>query len=141
MSHKPGTIPIKKFREIELVLLFYADFRSDLPSDEGIELISNELKVAKRHVQEAINQVKEIHSYLAEIDALICKVSTSYDLRRINYVERAILRLAVFELHMGKKLDPAIVIAEAKRLARKFSTDGAAAFCQALIDATIKKIS
>jgi N utilization substance protein B len=141
MSPKPNTIPIRKLRELELVLLFCFDFHDEMPQNELVDLITKELKVGKKYVQEALDKVLKLREHLFEIDAIIGKVSTSYDVQRINYVERAILRLALFELHMAKTLSPPIVIAEAKRLARKFSTKEAAAFCQALVDATIKKSS
>ena len=141
MNQKLDILPIQKFRELELIILFCFDFQSEIQKDELLDFITLELKVAKRHVRDALHKVEEIQKQLDMLDAAISQVSTSYDLKRINYVERAILRLGVFELHVVKKLDPAIVIAEAKRLARKFSTAEAAAFCQALLNATITKTS
>ena len=49
--------------------------------------------------------------------------------------ERNILRLAIFELMLEQQLPESVVFAEAKRLARKFSTKEAAGLIHALLGA------
>jgi N utilization substance protein B len=57
---------------------------------------------------------------------------------RLQSVERTILRLAIFELVLKRELAPKIVFAEAKRLAKKFSTDEAVAFVHGILGAVAK---
>lgn len=130
-------LPAQKFREIVFQLLFSYDHHQSDPK-ELANFLMGELKVSKKALKEAEEKVRAILAEQEMIDSKIREVSTSYDLERIHRVERAILRLSAYELLVEKKLDIAIVIAEAKRLAKKFSTQDAASFCQALLDALAK---
>lgn len=127
----------QKFRETVLMLLFSKDFH-DADATDLVELVSAELKVSASVVKKAECKLNQIMQNLDQIDAVITKNSTSYDLNRIQRVERSILRLAVYELLYEKTLDKEIVIAEAKRLAKKFSTPEASLFCQAIVDGVCK---
>jgi N utilization substance protein B len=123
----------QKFREVLLGLLFSRDFYTN-DSDDIADLVVHELKITPRQAALAQEKVQKISQHLEEIDAAITKVSTSYDFERIGRVERNILRLAVYELVFEKKQDVAVIIAEAKRLAKKFSTPESALFCKAIVD-------
>ncbi len=130
-------MPPQKFRELVFLLLFSQDTHESDP-DSLFETVSHELKVSSRQVKTAWDKVEAVLKHLPDIDAEISVVSTSYDFDRIQKVELAILRLSYYELLFEKKLAVSIVIAEAKRIAKKFATPDAAAFCQALIDAMVK---
>ncbi len=135
-------MPPQKFRELVFLLLFSQDSHASDP-DELFMTVSHELKVNLKQVKAAWEKVETILELLPEIDADISAVSTSFDFHRIQKVELAVLRLSCYELIFEKKLSVNIVIAEAKRIAKKFATPDAASFCQALIDAMakIKKLS
>jgi N utilization substance protein B len=131
-------MPPHKFREIVFLLLFSRETQESEP-EELVSLVMQELKVSRKQVRDAWEKVELILANLLDIDADISEVSTSYDFHRIQKVEMNILRLAFFELQYEKELAVPIIISEAKRLAKKFATPDAAAFCQALIDAYVKR--
>lgn len=120
------------------MLLYSHDIHAS-DQDELFETTGHELSVSRKNLEAAWQKVEAIHSHLADIDAMIEQVSTSYDFYRIQKVELAVLRLSCYELVFEKKLVPSIVIAEAKRIAKKFATEDAATFCLALLDAMVKK--
>ncbi len=130
-------LPVKKLREIILLILFSYDFNQSEPEELSM-FVMNELKVSKKHVKEAVAMAQKIYQHIEQLDAAISAVSALYDFHRIQRVERAILRLAGYELLIEKQLEPAIVIAEAQRLAKKFSAPEAISFCQGLLDAMVK---
>lgn len=131
-------MPPQKFREIVFLLLFSQDAHESDP--ESLQnAIKQELKVSQKQVLEGWKKYEAIKESLADLDDSITKFATSYDLHRIQKVELAILRLCAYELLFEKELEVAIVIAEAKRLAKKFATPDAAAFCQAILDAMMKE--
>lgn len=130
-------LPQQKIRELVFEILYSYDFHEGA-SDELCSLIMNEHKVSKKNVLDALAKAQMIYKMQKELDALIQKVSHSYDLKRIHSIERTILRLALYELFIEKKNPPEIVIAEAKRLTRKFASSDAPGFVHALIDALIK---
>jgi N utilization substance protein B len=124
----------QKFREIVLQLLYSYDFFLS-EEDDVIDCMMHELSVTKKTMREAKERQEKIFSSLSEIDALIAGSSASYDVERIGRIEKSILRLGVYELCLEKELPPKVVIAEAIRLARKFSTAESGAFFNAILDA------
>jgi transcription antitermination protein NusB len=132
------SLPFQKSREVIFLLLFSEDLNSNDPQ-KLCEFLMDELKISRSKIKEAYEKAKAILSVLPEIDRVITDISTSYSIDRLQRVDCTILRLAVFELLIEKVIPQQIIIAEAKRLAKKFSTPDSVAFCQALLDALVKK--
>jgi transcription antitermination factor NusB len=70
----------------------------------------------------------------AQADAQISQRSEHWDLRRMGLVDRNILRLAAWEL-ATRQAPPAVVISEAVRLAKEFSTAESPRFVNGVLDA------
>lgn len=131
-------LPQQKLREIILQLIFSHEFHES-DENELMTFLMKEHKVSKAALRQAVEMFQKIINSKNELDAMIMQVSHSYDLGRIHHVERNILRLLVFEYFVEKSLPDKVAIAEAKRLARKFSADDAAGFVQALLCALIER--
>jgi N utilization substance protein B len=131
-------LPPHKFREIVFQLLYSHDFHREEGFSHLSELLMGELEVTQKNMLLAVTRTEALLACLPEIDAIVAKVSTSYALERLHSVERNVLRLAVFELCFEKLLPTAVVIAEAKRLAHKFSGPEAAIFVHALLGTVAK---
>tara|TARA_B100000674_G_C37186264_1_gene621985 strand:+ start:90 stop:527 length:438 start_codon:yes stop_codon:yes gene_type:complete len=127
------SLPKRKFREIVFQLTFSKDLNSGTDALLSCALL-DQMKITKKNLREAFDQVAHIIEKQEEIDALISKGSKGYDFNRISIVERNILRLAVFELFFEKKLPFKVVISEAIRLTRKFGTPDSAAFVNAVLE-------
>ena len=121
-----------KIRELVLLLLYSFDMGNG-EKDELIDLLKEECKVSRTFVEAALLRAQTIVQFLEKIDELLEKVSHSYSIERLQSVERNILRLGIFELIIEKEIPPKVALAEAKRLAKKFSTDEAAFFVQTLL--------
>jgi N utilization substance protein B len=74
---------------------------------------------------------------VAFADEQIAKHAVDWKLERIAAIDRAILRLGIYEMHHTET--PArIVINESVELAKKFSSEDASAFVNAILD-TVRK--
>jgi len=74
---------------------------------------------------------------VATADEAITKYAVDWKLERIAAIDRSILRLGIYELRQGET--PArVVINESVELAKKFSSEEASAFVNALLD-TVRK--
>ena len=131
-------VPQKKLREAVLQLL-YSEELAGLEEEEAAPFMMGELSVPKRPMLECIERVRSIMEKFEEIDALLEETSLSYSFERIQRVELCILRLGAYELFYDDEIPPKVAIAEALRLARKFSTPEAATFINALLDFIYKK--
>lgn len=77
---------------------------------------------------------------LDAIDSLIAGTAEHWRLERMAVVDRLILRMAVCELMRSTDTPHAVVIDEALKLARTFSTEEAVKFVNGMLDAIRKKL-
>ena len=129
------TLDPHKKRELVFLLLFSFDMGQIVPSNDVVDLVKDECKVAKKYVLEAMARAEIILKAREECDKRIEHVCKDYKIARIQSVERNILRLAIFEIVIEGTLPPKVVFAEAKRLAKKFSTEESVNFVHALLAA------
>ncbi|MDR2428999.1 MAG: transcription antitermination factor NusB [Candidatus Margulisbacteria bacterium] len=76
--------------------------------------------------------------HLAELDKYIAEKSIGWSLTRITGVDRAILRLAVYEIRF-LRTPPSVAINEAVELAKKFSTAESAKFVNGILGGLAEK--
>ena len=81
--------------------------------------------------------------HLEEIDARLEELSESWPVARMPALDRAILRLASFELSHSIDISVAVIINEAVELAHEYSTPASAGFINGLLShiATISRPS
>ena len=86
------------------------------------------------------SSLASIGERLPELDELIAKHTQNWSFDRLAKVDRNLLRLATFELLVGK--DPfQVVISEAVDLAKEFSDDKSGAFVNGVLDAVWRTVS
>jgi len=122
----------QKFREIILQILYSYNF---VVSDDNnlVLFMMNQIKTTRKNILISLNYVKKILENIDKFDANIKKISTSYDLNRINKIEVNILRLAMYEI-IYEKIPFKIVVSEGIRLTKKFSSKSSASFINAILD-------
>jgi N utilization substance protein B len=79
-------------------------------------------------------------SRVTQIDPLITACADNWRLERMAVIDRAILRLAIFELQDPGEVPHAVVIDEALELARTFSTEDAVRFVNGVLDAVCQRL-
>jgi len=84
------------------------------------------------------NLIKPIVDQLLVVDKTITKAAPEFPLERLNRVDLAILRLAVFELIIEKKEPPKVIIDEAVELAKEFGSENSPGFINGALGAIIK---
>jgi len=131
-------VPKQKFREIVLQLLYSNDIAA-MEVDQVNAIMMETLKVTKKVIREAYARMQLILEKKEEIDGMIQAVSHAYAIDRIQKLELNVIRLGAFELLFDDEIPPKVAIAEAMRLAQKFSTPESASFVNALLDAFYKK--
>ncbi len=76
-----------------------------------------------------------------QIDALIDHQAVNWRLDRLSNVDRAILRLGVYELLQEQETPPAVVIDEAIELAKRFSGPESGQFVNGILDGIRKRLA
>ena len=72
--------------------------------------------------------------HLEEIDALIQRYTLNWDLDRITLIDRACLRLALYEMLHCDDIPPVVSINEAVDIAKRFSTAESGKFVNGILD-------
>ena len=93
---------------------------------------SSELSTFRKETQ---NLVSQILDHKEEIDANLASVIDNYAPERVDPVDRAILRLASYELKMSDDIPRAVTINEAIEIAKKFGTNDSSRFVNGILDA------
>ncbi len=78
--------------------------------------------------QRASDKAKQIVSQKEYIDETIHKAATEFPIDKINKVDLAILRLAVYELLIEKTEPPKVIIDEAIELAKEYGSTSSPGF-------------
>jgi len=81
----------------------------------------------------AADLVRGVDEHLTRIDDVIAQHSIDWTLERMPAVDRAILRIAVYELVYGEGVDGPVVIDEAVELAKSLSTDASPRFINGVL--------
>ena len=126
-------------RKNAFYLLFQMDFNEAAEFERVKEIFFAEKEEPVEESDKAfiLSEVEGVHEHMEEIDAIIEQSATGWDLGRMNKVELAILRLAVYEMKYGET-PVGVAINEAVELAKKFSSDEAPAFVNGVLGKAAK---
>jgi len=80
-----------------------------------------------------------ITSHIEEINSSIRKWAPKWPLEKINKVDLAILRCAVWELLFQQKTPPKVVIDEAVELGKEYGTETSSSFINGCLGSIISK--
>lgn len=72
------------------------------------------------HKQKVSEKAKEIYKNRSSIDGFIKKAAPEFPVDKINKIDLAILRLAVYEMQVEKKEPSKVIIDEAIELAKEY---------------------
>ncbi len=88
------------------------------------------------------NLVNGVIEKLAQIDAIIEKAAPQWPLNQIAMVDRAVLRLGIYELLFGKReeVPPKVAINEAIELAKTFGGDSSGKFINGVLGTIYREI-
>jgi N utilization substance protein B len=81
---------------------------------------------------------REIVKHQKTIDDLIRMAAPEWPIEKINKVDLAILRLAVYELKIARKEPPKVIIDEAIELAKEYGSQTSSAFINGTLGTLLK---
>ncbi len=114
--------------------LFYMDMVSD-DSDQGLETFYGHFHPAEKAIPFSRKLVAGVKSSQRLIDATIERFSSNWKIHRMPYVDRNILRIAVFEMMYCEDIPLKVSINEAIDIAKKFGSDESGPFINGILDA------
>ncbi len=118
--------PRHEAREQALALLYEAELKSIEPARllEGLPTTPDPF---------AKDLVLGVAKCRAQVDSLIAQAALGWEIGRMPVVDRAVLRLATFELLEQRRTPVAVVIDEAVELVKQYSTEESGAFVNGVL--------
>lgn len=119
-----------KARKRAVDLLYEADLRGT----DVVSLLAERIALADPPVNDyTVDLVEGVAQYKSRIDSMLGTYAEGWSLMRMPGVDRAILRLATFELLYRSDIPAAVSIDEAVELAKSLSTDESPRFINGVL--------
>lgn len=127
----PGSRREARERALELL---YEAYAKDIGSDE---VFAGLVVSPDPFAEDLVRGVEAKHE---EIDALITRFAKGWTLDRMPVLDRALLRLATFELIGHPDIPIGVVISEAVELAKRYSTDDSGRFVNGVLSSVAASV-
>ena len=123
-----------ELREHIFKLLFVSEFNTPDEMPEQLALYFEDLAPLSPEDQEYMeNKYRKVQEHLADIDVLLNNVSRGWKTKRMNRVDLATLRLAVYEVNYDDDVPTGVAINEAVELAKRFGGDESGSFVNGIL--------
>lgn len=133
------SVTARQIRRAAFQALFQLDARGAADPSEIISTLSEESSLKEKDVKAAFDIALNAFNQRAAADSAMEALAPTWPAHRQPAVDRAILRLAHFEM-TSAKINPKIVVNDAIELAKEFSTDKSPAFVNGLLDKILKQV-
>ena len=131
----PRPLPVSRSesRERALHLLYEAEARDLPPAGALTGAVVTPDPYATRLVE-------GVGEHLDDIDALVGRLSRGWTLERMPAMDRAVLRIGVYELGHEPDVPTAVVLDEAVELAKRYSTEESGRFVNGVLAAAATEL-
>jgi len=130
----------RKAREYALKILYMMDIREEFNSFLIENFEKDEVEKNKKIKDFAIEIIKGVIENMKEIDEIISKVSLNWDIRRMSYIDRNILRIATYEIMLREDIPSVVSINEAIEISKKYGDEDSPKFINGILH-KIKEIT
>jgi len=132
----------RKARKRALDILFSADINEqplgDALADAEARAMAEPERSSSWVYARAI--IQGLREHAEDVDRHLRETSQSWPLERMPTVDRAVLRVATWELLYNPEIPPAVAIAEAVNLVNELSTEASSGFVHGILAAIAKNV-
>ena len=125
-----------KARSISLQVLYEVDLSGHKPG-KVLEDHLKRLKMDNSHIQFISQIVSGVTEYKKQLDEFIADFAPEWPLDQVAYIDRNLLRIALWEIAVYKKTPVKVVINEAVELAKLYGAEGSPRFINGVLGGLI----
>ena len=126
-------------RRVALQALYQLDVQGDGYLVEGVQGFIDQATEVPRVREMAYFMAKSAWAFRVTADEWLGRIAPQWPVYRMAVVDRNILRLAMWELVNYPGTPPKVVLDEAIRLGKEFSTAESGSFVNGIMDAVLKE--
>jgi N utilization substance protein B len=130
----------RKARSIALQALYEIDSVRHDP-EETLKNLQAELNLSEETFNFAGELVNGVVRYKEKLDAQIRRYAPAWPIDQIAFIDRNILRLAIFEIIIDNKIPVKVAINEAVELAKNYGGDSSSKFINGVLGAISANIN
>lgn len=105
-----------------------------------VRRLAEERSLPEENVEFALELARGVMEKREEIDVLIHRFAPSFPVEQLPLIDRAILRLAIYELLSDRKVSVKVVINEAVELAKSFGGESSPRFINGVLGSVSAKM-
>jgi len=129
----------RELRQKILQILFQMDL-AKTESAEAIDSLVGEIEMEEKDLSFIKDRVMGTYQQLAVIDEKVAKYLKKWTLSRLSYIDRSILRLAVYELLFTNDTSVKVIVNEAVELAKVFGEEDSPKFINGVLGSLVKEL-
>lgn len=115
-------------------------YESEIRATEPVRTLAERVALADPPVNDyTVELVEGVQQHLARIDDLLARYAEGWTLQRMPDVDRAVLRLGIYELLWRADVPQAVAIDEAVELAKALSTDDSPRFVNGILARVLRE--
>ena len=130
----------RKARSIALQALYEIDSVQHDP-EEILAHLQADADLSEENFSFARELVEGVLRYKDKLDAQISRYAPAWPIEQIAFIDRNILRLAIFEILIDNKIPVKVAINEAVELAKNFGSDSSSKFINGVLGAVSANIN
>jgi transcription antitermination protein NusB len=114
-------------------------YEADVRGVDAVGTLAERVALAEPPVNDyTIELVEGVHANHVRIDEILTEYADGWTVERMPDVDRAVLRLGVYEVLWSPDVPPAVAIDEAVELAKTLSTDDSPRFVNGVLARVLK---
>ena len=114
-------------------------YEADLRGSDAVSMLAERIAMADPPISDyTIELIEGVAEHRADIDQLLTDYSEGWTLDRMPGVDRAVLRIGLFELLFSPDIPDAVAIDEAVELAKALSTDESPKFVNGILGRVLR---
>ncbi|HHT67723.1 MAG TPA: transcription antitermination factor NusB [Firmicutes bacterium] len=124
-------------RQVAFQTLFQIDLsKSDIESALAQRL--DDVSLTPENEEYVRKVVLGVSEHLPAIDAQIGSISKAWEVHRLGFIDRSILRLAIYEIVFMDDIPAGVAVNEAVELAKEFGDDESPRFVNGLLGTVVR---
>ncbi len=122
----------RRARETAMQALYYIDFRNGEANHRLADFLES-VPVAAKAKDYFDTLLSGVLTVRPQLDAIIERFSNNWRVNRMSLVDRNVLRLGLWELQHQAEIPVAVIVSEAVRLAKAYSTEHSGRFVNGVL--------
>ncbi|MCM8767269.1 MAG: transcription antitermination factor NusB [Candidatus Omnitrophica bacterium] len=126
----------RRGREVALKILY----KIDMTGEDNIEITEENKTIFFENLEQnekvktfAKEIIEGVIKNIKEIDEIISKVSLNWDIKRMSYIDRNILRIGTYEIVFRKDIPSVVSINEAIEISKKYGDKDSSKFINGIL--------